>query len=69
MSVIFKSLSKIIAGMVILTASIAFLVVVFNNVQAEQVVIAIVAMYSATVWSVSTYYFVKNKQPEQTLSQ
>jgi hypothetical protein len=64
---IFKSLSKIIAGIVILTASIAFIAVVFNNIQAEQVVIAVVAMYSATVASVTTYYFVKNKPQDTTI--
>lgn len=56
---ILKSASKIVLLAVAFTACLAFLAVIALNSRSDSVVVAVVAMFSGTVSSVTTYYFAK----------
>lgn len=59
MSNIIKSASKIILLIFGLSASAGFLAVVFSNLKSQEIVMAVIALYSGAVSSVMTYYFTK----------
>lgn len=68
MSNVLRSASKIILLVFGLSSSVAFLAVVLSNMTNENIVLAVIAMYSGAVSSVMTYYFTKrSEKPGDTL--
>lgn len=62
MSNVLKSASKIILLTFGFASSVGFLAVVLSNVKDENIVLAVIAMYSGAVSSVMTYYFTKRAE-------
>jgi len=56
---IIKSASKTVLLIIASASSVAFLAVVLGNIKTQEIVLAVIAMYSGAVSSVMTYYFTK----------
>lgn len=62
MSNVLKSASKIILLLFGISSSVAYVAVVLKNIASENIVLAVIAMYSGALSSVMTYYFTKRAE-------
>lgn len=65
---IFKSASKVWLLLVIFIASLTFWLVVAYNLTDKIVVTAVMTMFWALVWSISTYYYTRQQNQITSLA-